>query len=772
MRFLNVFSGARGGGVAPSQSFFDTPIRRKGRTGARYADIQVDPITTERVGLPDAQDENRQETSWDDVIAELENRSGDEIIEFKDRDIVDASDEGLTGVSLEGAHFINCRFDYASFLCSSVKNVRFVRCEFYSLDFFGCLLYRVSFDQCIIRWLVLKPILPANAFKDDAQLSKILRRFDKPLSDIYPDEFNNDFFDKDVKATVETPNGIMVRPVAHDLHIVNCHVTNVVDIYCAIIHTFHIGSSLVADIWFEPGCFVKDDNDNFQFRYYPTKGELEDFTQSEVYVFSCKNTVYNSFYVRWSKFRTMRFERDYVYPGPLERGTAVRDFRVNDSHIKRFSFYGTVRNLLFFNTNFDWAVFQKFSTVLASPNRPVGRGATTETKNKEKNDAVSRYLEETFTYFGPVDRALGNEPSFSIANCKLKVFNASDVQFDAPKIIDTFIKKVDFDGARFHDGSLHYSIIEGGKANGVEFSKMIVAYTNFHNVAFIESEAEKKKEAADFSESQFDGVSFAGSDLKGATFVEAQFNGAVNNIRDAKTISYANFDESTGLTLNDFSGLNLSGVILPDTLDLNDIRASIENISRHGQRMFLVLGLLLAFACIVTFNIAFPGDAADAVEQTSRLDKVSPLPWLNLVITVGQFFAIFPVLIFSFFMYFHVFVLRLWSDLSLLPAIMPDGRAADRAVYPWIIASLSRSSVPKRVIQEAGADRALVLQPFIAFLVGYLAAPATLCFMAFAAVEAKIGAVAAWVAICTLGTGALSVWFFAMIGRTLQKRWR
>jgi hypothetical protein len=47
-----------------------------------------------------------------------------------------------------------------------------------------------------------------------------------------------------------------------------------------------------------------------------------------------------------------------------------------------------------------------------------------------------------------------------------------------------------------------------------------------------------------------------------------------------------------------------------------------------------------------------------------------------------------PLILLGVYFYLHLYLQRLWRDLSTLPAVFPDGEALDEKAYPWLLNGL------------------------------------------------------------------------------------
>jgi hypothetical protein len=58
----------------------------------------------------------------------------------------------------------------------------------------------------------------------------------------------------------------------------------------------------------------------------------------------------------------------------------------------------------------------------------------------------------------------------------------------------------------------------------------------------------------------------------------------------------------------------------------------------------------------------------------------SPLPIIRTEIPIAGFFWVAPLILLSFYLYFHIYLQRLWETLADLPAVFPDGSRLDKRV--------------------------------------------------------------------------------------------
>ena len=78
------------------------------------------------------------------------------------------------------------------------------------------------------------------------------------------------------------------------------------------------------------------------------------------------------------------------------------------------------------------------------------------------------------------------------------------------------------------------------------------------------------------------------------------------------------------------------------------------------------------------------------------------------------------------FIYFHIYLQRLWEVLATLPAIFPDGRRLDERSHPWLLGDLVRRYLPRLRRQRLALSRLqsgvsiLLMSPIQLGIVGWV----------------------------------------------------
>ena len=112
----------------------------------------------------------------------------------------------------------------------------------------------------------------------------------------------------------------------------------------------------------------------------------------------------------------------------------------------------------------------------------------------------------------------------------------------------------------------------------------------------------------------------------------------------------------------------------------------------------------------------------------------SKLPVIGTEIPIVGFYVATPLILLALFVYFHIYLQRLWEAIAKLPAIFPNGRRLDEGTHPWLMNDLARQHFPRL---RRPALPLSGLQVVVSILGGYWLVPATIValWMQFLRVE-------------------------------------
>lgn len=171
-----------------------------------------------------------------------------------------------------------------------------------------------------------------------------------------------------------------------------------------------------------------------------------------------------------------------------------------------------------------------------------------------------------------------------------------------------------------------------------------------------------------------------GADARAADLAEAELAGArlhAANLQDADLSSARN------ALAEQFAGADVSGAKLPADIAAFSALEFVAEASRYARGVFM---FLLAGCAYAWLSIATTDDAA-LVTNTGA----TQLPIINVAVPVAGFYWAAPALLLLVYLYFHLYLQRLWEALAPLPAVLPDGRPLHQRAHPWMLNGLVRA---------------------------------------------------------------------------------
>ncbi len=281
------------------------------------------------------------------------------------------------------------------------------------------------------------------------------------------------------------------------------------------------------------------------------------------------------------------------------------------------------------------------------------------------------------------------------------------------------IKNVHFGGSYLENLNLSGAILNGAIFNGANLNKSNFAKakcfncsfdhpgilapelshsTSIQNAELINSTFEK----CGFKKARFDGSDLKNSDFSQCNFEEATLLGAKLN---ESNFQDSNFEKVTGLLGSQFAGANISGAKIPVDIRKFEGLTRIEELSKKAGKLFI----LMLVGCLYSWlTIATTTDS-----QLFLNSKHYDLPVIQTAIPITPFFYVAPLILLGIYIWFHLYLQRLWEEMAILPAIFPDGKPLDQKVFPWLLSGFVRAYIP--LLQKKLPD--LFWLQFIASLV-------------------------------------------------------
>ena len=212
------------------------------------------------------------------------------------------------------------------------------------------------------------------------------------------------------------------------------------------------------------------------------------------------------------------------------------------------------------------------------------------------------------------------------------------------------------------------------------------------------------------------------ADLKGAILGRADLQDATlhHAVLYEANLQEANLHGVRGLQIKQLRGANMSSAQMPAGIEDTDWLKHVEETSRKGSRMFLI-----KIACCLYAGLVI--SSTQDVHLITNM-AVSPLPVIGTKIPIASFFWVVPMFIFVLFIYFHLYLQRLWEDLAAFPAVFPDGKPLDKKVYPWLLTGIMRAHIPH--LRDSHLPF-FDLQKVVTILVGWCIVPITIGYFGF-----------------------------------------
>jgi uncharacterized protein YjbI with pentapeptide repeats len=250
---------------------------------------------------------------------------------------------------------------------------------------------------------------------------------------------------------------------------------------------------------------------------------------------------------------------------------------------------------------------------------------------------------------------------------------------------------------------LFYANLQGANLGGANLQEADLRGANLQRAVLGDANLQETDlRGANLQRAVAAGTNLQGANLGGANLQEADLSGAnlqgadmgdVNlqgpllhrvKLKDS-ILQDANLAGATGLLAGQFAGTNVSGAKLPEDIARFEGLAHVEELSRNARKLFfaMLLGCVYAWLTIAT--------TTDARLLTNSAS--SPLPIIQTQILIAGFYWAAPVILVALYIYFHLYLQRLWEGLADLPAIFPDGKPLDMKVYPWLLSGLVRAHV-------------------------------------------------------------------------------
>lgn len=241
-----------------------------------------------------------------------------------------------------------------------------------------------------------------------------------------------------------------------------------------------------------------------------------------------------------------------------------------------------------------------------------------------------------------------------------------------------FIPKLancDLSGANLQGANLEKANLSGAKLLKADLIGANLRYATLAKSDLSEVTAPR----ADFTEANLSYACLRAADLSGAKFAKADLAHVI--LRDAN-LARADLRNAIGLSAAGLGATELGGAKLPESIAEFTTLKYAQDVSKHSQTLFLAILAACAFAWLAI------GTSRD--EHLLLNSSEFRLPIIDTELPIVGFYVVAPMLIFSVFLWFLLYLQRLCDALASLPAIFPDGVSLDRKVHPWLFNGIVR----------------------------------------------------------------------------------
>lgn len=151
---------------------------------------------------------------------------------------------------------------------------------------------------------------------------------------------------------------------------------------------------------------------------------------------------------------------------------------------------------------------------------------------------------------------------------------------------------------------------------------------------------------------------------------------------DKANLSDCDMSGARALKGDEFARADVTGAKLPKDIAKWQVLEVITETSKNARKIFLAMLL----GCVYSWlTIASTTDANLLTNSAS-----SPLPIIGTTVPISWFYLAAPLMLVGLYLYFHLYLQRLWKGLASLPAIFEDGKQLDERAYPWLLNGLVR----------------------------------------------------------------------------------
>ncbi len=272
----------------------------------------------------------------------------------------------------------------------------------------------------------------------------------------------------------------------------------------------------------------------------------------------------------------------------------------------------------------------------------------------------------------------------NLAEANLCQANLSKANLQGAGLSKANLQGALMDGVNLQKASLWDSDLQGARLSLSNLQGANLSQANLYRANLRESNLQ----GANMTRAFLHEARLSLSDMQGAILGRADLQNATlhHAVLYEANLQGANLLGVRGLQIKQLRGANMSSAQLPEGIEDTDWLKHVEETSRKGSRLFLIKIVCCMYAWLVV-------SSTQDVNLITNM-AVSPLPLIGTKIPIASFFWVVPMILMVLFIYFHLYLQRLWEDLAAFPAVFPDGKPLDKKVYPWLVTGILRAHIP------------------------------------------------------------------------------
>jgi len=274
-----------------------------------------------------------------------------------------------------------------------------------------------------------------------------------------------------------------------------------------------------------------------------------------------------------------------------------------------------------------------------------------------------------------------------LREARLENANLEKANLQGAQLYMTHLENANLSQARLEMAVLFGAHLQGAHLGGAHMEKAdlrvanlegaLVAGANLEEAHLEEAHLKKANlHGANLEDAHLVGANLQQADLQQANLHSADLSDSIleeakigsASLRNAN-LKNANLTDVVGLLAGQLAGSNLSGAQLPnhvnDAVHKIETLTHIEEISKKASKLFISILLGCVYAWLTIFTTT---DVRLFTKSTS-----TPLPIIQTEIRIAVFYWAAPLILLSLFIWFQLYLQRLWERMAEHPAVFPDG---------------------------------------------------------------------------------------------------